>query len=69
MRTVIEGKRDPRNQNEGADHTEISPQSEEAQSRRRDVYVLRGGKLHIQTDGVAEFEKSLEKRVKKMMSS
>ena len=46
IRTVIEGLR---NQMEGADHKEISPESDEVQSRRRDVYVLNSSRLNIQT--------------------
>ncbi len=68
MRSVIEGKRDHSSQNEGADHREVSPESDEAQSTQRSVYVLKGGKLVIQAAGVEQFEKSLEKRVKKMVA-
>jgi hypothetical protein len=68
MRTVIEGKRDLGSQLQGADRTEISPEPDEAQLRRHDVYVLKGGRLNIQTAGVKQFERSLEKRVRKMMS-
>ena len=68
IRTVVEGKRVFSGQMEGADHTVISSQSDEARSRQRDVYVLKGGKLNIQTAGVEQFERSLEKRARKMIS-
>jgi hypothetical protein len=37
--------------------------------RRRTVYVLKGGKMVEQSDGVNQFEKSLEKRVVKMLAT
>ncbi|KAH1498296.1 hypothetical protein KXV92_005265 [Aspergillus fumigatus] len=66
VRSVIEGKRDD-------DHSldeefEGVDQEVEEQSRRRSVYVMKGGKLIEQPNGVEQFEQSLVKRVKKMLS-
>ncbi|KAI9370998.1 P-loop containing nucleoside triphosphate hydrolase protein [Aspergillus egyptiacus] len=66
IRAVIEGKRD-------ADHTldedfeGVEKETDASQSRRRVVYVLRAGTLKAQTDGVEQFEKSLVKKVQKML--
>jgi ATPase subunit of ABC transporter with duplicated ATPase domains len=66
VRSVIEGKRDGEHnldeEFEGVD------QEVEEQSRRRSVYVMKGGKLIEQLNGVEQFEQSLVKRVKKMLS-
>ncbi|KAG2001227.1 hypothetical protein GB937_010363 [Aspergillus fischeri] len=66
VRSVIEGKRDDEHnldeEFEGVD------QEVEEQSRRRSVYVMKGGKLIEQPNGVEQFEQSLVKRVKKMLS-
>lgn len=64
IRGVVEGKRDAVGQDSDADLT-AEPGDDE--SRRRNVYVLRRGKLYIQENGVEQFEKSLQKRVQKMM--
>ncbi|KAH3020363.1 hypothetical protein KXV73_002328 [Aspergillus fumigatus] len=66
VRSVIEGKRDD-------DHSldeefEGVDQEVEEQSRRRSVYVMKGGKLIEQPNGAEQFEQSLVKRVKKMLS-
>ncbi|KAH2831523.1 hypothetical protein KXV85_007203 [Aspergillus fumigatus] len=66
VRSVIKGKRDD-------DHSldeefEGVDQEVEEQSRRRSVYVMKGGKLIEQPNGVEQFEQSLVKRVKKMLS-
>ncbi len=42
---------------------------EEKEAKRRDVYLLKGGKLMLQEEGVSGFEKSLEKRVKKVLGT
>lgn len=66
IRSVVEGKRD-------ADHKldddfEGVEESEETSSRKRTVYVMKGGRLHEQQNGVEQFEQSLVKRVQKMLS-
>lgn len=66
VRSVIKGKRDD-------DHSldeefEGVDQEVEEQSRRRSVYVMKGGKLIEQPNGAEQFEQSLVKRVKKMLS-
>lgn len=45
----------------------MDEETEEDKSRRRSVYVLKGGKLQEQTNGVEQFEQSLVKRVQKML--
>ncbi|PGG97288.1 hypothetical protein AJ79_09274 [Helicocarpus griseus UAMH5409] len=67
VRGVVEGKRDPERENGDAGNVDMDIESDEERLRRRDVYVLRRGKLYIQGDGVEQFEKSLQKRVAKMM--
>jgi ATPase subunit of ABC transporter with duplicated ATPase domains len=66
VRAVIEGKRD-------LDHTldenfeGVEEESNESPPRRRDVYVMRAGTLKAQDQGVEQFEKSLVKKVQKML--
>uniref|UniRef100_A0A093UVT7 GTP 3',8-cyclase n=1 Tax=Talaromyces marneffei PM1 TaxID=1077442 RepID=A0A093UVT7_TALMA len=70
VRSVVEGKRDvdaPLDDDFEAE-SEGDTGNDET-SRRRTVYVLKGGKMVEQSDGVNQFEKSLEKRVVKMYSS
>jgi hypothetical protein len=69
VRTVVEGKRDagPAAAERADAELEIAEEEPEDSARRRSVYVLRSGKLHLQADGVADFGASLEKRVRKMM--
>lgn len=70
VRSVVEGKRDVdapldddfEAESDGEAGIDETP-------RRRTVYVLKGGKLVEQGDGVNQFEKSLEKRVVKMLAS
>lgn len=72
MRRVIEGKKADDGDDNGDDDAgaaESDAEYGEESSRRREVFVLRGGKLHRQADGVEQFERSLEKRVRKMMSA
>ena len=69
VQTVIEGKRDLDDQlndnSEGADEEDT-----EASSSKRTTYVLAAGKLNEQQhNGVAQFETSLAKRVRKTMST
>lgn len=65
IRSVIEGKKDLDAGGEGAG---VDEDLEEDHSRKRVVYVLKGGKLNEQKDGVEQFERSLEKRVRKMLA-
>lgn len=65
IRSVIEGKKDL---DSGDDAVEAEEELEEDPSRKRFVYVLKGGKLNEQKDGVEQFEQSLEKRVRKMLA-
>ncbi|QRD88115.1 putative ABC ATPase [Aspergillus flavus] len=66
VRSVIEGKRDEEHQLDD-DFEGIDDEMDESQSRRRAVYVLKGGKLKEQNKGVEQFEQSLVKRVQKML--
>ncbi|RMZ45945.1 hypothetical protein AFCA_001199 [Aspergillus flavus] len=66
VRSVIEGKRDEEHQLDD-DFEGIDEEMDESQSRRRAVYVLKGGKLKEQNKGVEQFEQSLVKRVQKML--
>ncbi|KAF7713599.1 Uncharacterized protein PECH_002530 [Penicillium ucsense] len=69
-RSVIEGKRDTEHkldeEFEGLEEEEDSP---ETNPRRRSVYVLKAGKLSEQANGVEQFEKSLVKRVQKLLTT
>lgn len=49
---------------EGVDDEE----TENTDSRRRGVYVMKAGKLNEQLNGVEEFEASLQKKAQKMLS-
>ncbi|KAJ5114359.1 hypothetical protein NUU61_000118 [Penicillium alfredii] len=66
VRSVIEGKRDTDHKLD-EDFEGLEEETEETQSRRRSVYVLKAGKLSEQQNGVEQFEKSLVKRVQKML--
>ncbi|EED21426.1 ABC ATPase, putative [Talaromyces stipitatus ATCC 10500] len=71
VRAVVEGKRDvdaPLDDDFEAE-SDGDSQDDSETPRRRTVYVLKGGKLVEQSDGVNQFEKSLEKRVVKMLAS
>ncbi|KAL5365498.1 P-loop containing nucleoside triphosphate hydrolase protein [Aspergillus floccosus] len=66
MRSVIEGKRDLDHQlDEG--FAGVDEETDESESRRRTVYVMKGGTLREQSNGVEQFEQSLVKRVQKML--
>lgn len=68
IRSVIEGKRDIEHKlDEGFEG--LDEETDETQSRHRSVYVLKSGKLNEQQNGVEQFEKSLVKRVQKMLST
>lgn len=66
VRSVIEGKRDTEHTLDD-DFEGVEGELGEEHKRRRLVYVLKAGKLQEQQRGVEQFEKSLEKRVQKMM--
>lgn len=66
VRSVVEGKRDEEN-SLNDDFEGVDDEQEQLQDRRRTVYVMKTGKLHEQQDGVEQFEKSLVKRVQKML--
>lgn len=66
VRSVIEGKRDEEHKLDD-DFEGVDEETDETQSRRRAVYVLKAGKLKEQSNGVEQFEQSLVKRVQKML--
>ncbi|ESZ97224.1 hypothetical protein SBOR_2389 [Sclerotinia borealis F-4128] len=61
VRKVVEGWKD------GDEEEEGNEDEEEEEQRRRLVYVVKGGGMKVLEGGVGEFEKSLEKRVEKLM--
>lgn len=69
IRSVVEGKRDTDHKlNEefkGLEEEEM----EETKTRRRSVYVVKAGQMREQANGVDQFEKSLVKRVQKMLAA
>lgn len=69
IRSVIEGKRDIEHKLdedfEGLQEEEV----DDSTTRRRSVFVVKAGKLNEQSTGVEQFEKSLVKRVQKMLST
>ncbi|EZF34717.1 hypothetical protein H109_00296 [Trichophyton interdigitale MR816] len=73
VRKVIEGKANLDDEDDGgggmAEH-EAKDRGAAAvdESQRRDVVVLKAGKLQLQEDGVDQFEASLQKRVRKMIA-
>ncbi|DAA74158.1 TPA_exp: Uncharacterized protein A8136_3656 [Trichophyton benhamiae CBS 112371] len=73
VRKVIEGKENLEGDDDGsggmAEH-EAKGRGATAvdESQRRDVVVLKAGKLQLQEDGVDQFEASLQKRVRKMIA-
>ncbi|KAL6237753.1 hypothetical protein BDW75DRAFT_60583 [Aspergillus navahoensis] len=66
VRAVIEGKRDLDHKLD-EDFEGIEEESNEELPRRRAVYVIKAGTMEILDDGVEQFEKSLIKRVQKML--
>ncbi|PYI07152.1 P-loop containing nucleoside triphosphate hydrolase protein [Aspergillus sclerotiicarbonarius CBS 121057] len=66
VRSVVEGKRDLEHDLE-ENFEGIEEESDEQPSRRRTVYVLKAGQLKEQESGVEQFEKSLVRRVHKML--
>ncbi|KAI2790985.1 hypothetical protein POX_c03838 [Penicillium oxalicum] len=68
IRSVVEGKRDTEHKlDEDFEGLDEEEELTEASPRRRSVYVLKAGKLSEQTQGVEQFEKSLIKRVQKLL--
>lgn len=61
VRKVVEGWREG-NEDEGDED-----ENEEEEQRRRLVYLVKGGVVKVLQDGVGEFERSLGKRVEKLM--
>ncbi|KAL4915489.1 P-loop containing nucleoside triphosphate hydrolase protein [Aspergillus aurantiobrunneus] len=66
VRAVIEGKRD-QDRKLDEEFEGIEEESDELQPRRRVVYVMKAGTVKVQDNGVEQFERSLVKRVQKMM--
>ena len=71
VRSVVEGRRDADaklDNNFEADGDDEDGVCESQSPRRRTVYVMKTGKLVEQGDGVDQFEKSLERKVEKMLA-
>jgi ATPase subunit of ABC transporter with duplicated ATPase domains len=62
IRRVVQGERDRVEGEEDEDS-----ESEEEVTRKRTVFLLKGGALKVLEKGVQEFEESLEKRVEKLL--
>ncbi|KAJ5994835.1 hypothetical protein N7481_001812 [Penicillium waksmanii] len=69
IRSVIEGKRDIDHKLDEEFEGLEAEDAEESTTRRRSVYVLKAGKMVEQSDGVEQFERSLVKRVQKMLNT
>jgi ABC-type polar amino acid transport system ATPase subunit len=69
IRSVIEGKRDIDHKLDEEFEGLEEEEAEESTTRRRSVYVLKAGKMVAQSDGVEQFERSLVKRVQKMLNT
>lgn len=67
VRSVIEGKRDTEHKLDEDFEGVEEEESTESAPRRRSVSVLKAGKLNEQSNGVEQFEKSLVKRVQKLL--
>lgn len=68
IRSVIEGKRD-HNARLDEEFEGVDEEPEASMLRRRVVYAMKRGTLNEQNDGAEQFERSLEKRVNKMLAS
>ncbi|KAJ5382172.1 hypothetical protein N7517_000083 [Penicillium concentricum] len=66
VRSVIEGKRDTEHKLD-EDFEGLEEEETEETPRRRSVYVIKQGKMNEQKNGVEQFEKSLVKRVQKLL--
>lgn len=69
IRSVIEGKRDIEHKLDEEFEGLQEEETDESATRRRSVFVVKAGKLNEQSTGVEQFEKSLVKRVQKMLSA
>lgn len=69
VRSVIEGKRDVEHKLDEEFEGLEEEEAEEITTRRRSVYVVKAGKLNEQQNGVEQFEQSLARRVRKMLST
>lgn len=65
IRRVVEGEKPE----SGEEEDGVGDGVEEDETRRREVYQLKGGRLMLQVSGVSGFEQSLEKRVEKLLVS
>jgi ATPase subunit of ABC transporter with duplicated ATPase domains len=65
VRRVVQGEKDRVEGEESDDEDD----EEEEEVRRRVVYLLKAGQMKVLENGVAGFEESLEKRVKKLLAS
>lgn len=63
VRRVVQGEI------ERVEGEESDEEEEDEEVRRRVVYLLKAGKMKVLPDGVAGFEESLEKRVRKLLAS
>ena len=68
VRSVIEGKRDTEHKLD-EDFEGLEEEETQETPRRRSVYVIKQGKMNEQKNGVEQFEKSLVKRVQKLLPS
>ena len=68
VRSVIEGKRDTDHKLD-EDFEGLETEEAEETQRRRSVFVIKQGKMTEQKNGVEQFEKSLVKRVQKLLPS
>ncbi|KAM5501186.1 hypothetical protein McanMca71_005300 [Microsporum canis] len=68
VRKVVEGKENLDGDDGGTEHEPKGHTEAMDESKRRDVVVLKSGKLQLQEDGVDQFEVSLQKRVRKMIA-
>ncbi|KAJ5642388.1 hypothetical protein N7490_006388 [Penicillium lividum] len=66
IRSVVEGKRDTEHKLDD-EFEGIKEEETKESTRRRSVYVVKTGKLNEQSNGVEQFERSLVKRVQKML--
>lgn len=64
IRSVVENK--TLDDNELCDDEDGASRQQGAPQRRRTVYMLKEGKLVFQTEGIQQYETSLEKRIAKL---
>ena len=68
IRRVIEGQLDFDDDQGATSASDNQTQSDADGLTRRDVFVLKAGKLQLQKNGVDQFEASLQKRVNKLLA-